>query len=255
MSDVKSRYFVKLAYTGTAYHGWQRQPDAITVQEVLEDALSKVLRDRINVVGAGRTDTGVHARVFYAHFDCGYDSESIQNMQLLHKLNSMLPADIAIYAITAVPNDAHARFNALSRTYMYYICTRKDPFFADFSWLITRSLDTDAIAVTGRQLLNHNDFSSFAKSNTQVKTNICNVYEASWKQEGHLLIFKISADRFLRNMIRAIVGTLVDVGLRKITPDDFDQIILSRDRRNAGYSAPACGLHLTEIKYPAAVIL
>ncbi len=218
MQDGKSRHFIKLAYTGTNYHGWQRQPEAVTVQEALENALSKVLRDKINVVGAGRTDTGVHARVYFAHFDCGYDSEGIQNMQLLYKLNSILPSDIAVYDITAVQPDAHARFNALSRTYMYYICTRKDPFWAGFSWLFTRKLDILAIEEASLLLLNNNDFSSFAKSNTQVKTHICKVHEAIWVKEDHLLIFKISADRFLRNMVRAIVGTLVDVGLEKITP-------------------------------------
>lgn len=254
MQDKETRYFIKLAYTGTNYHGWQRQPEAVTVQEVLENALSKVLRDKIIVVGAGRTDTGVHARVYYAHFDCLYKSESLQNMQLVHKLNSMLPSDVAVYEIKTVRPDAHARFSALSRTYMYYICTRKDPFWAEYAWLFTRKLDIEAIEEASIQLLNHNDFSSFARSNTQVKTNICRVYEASWKQENHLLIFKISADRFLRNMVRAIVGTLIDVGLRKISPEEFNRIILSCDRRNAGYSAPACGLYLTEIKYPENIL-
>lgn len=250
MQEFTQRYFLKLAYVGTNYHGWQKQPSSITVQELLEEAISKVLRVRTGVIGAGRTDTGVHARVFYAHFDAEHDFNSISNMQLQYKLNSMLPSDIAIERIMAVTPGAHARFSAISRTYNYYICTTKDPYMAAFSWLFERELNVQAMQEAAKQLLLYSDFSSFARSNTQVKTNNCTIHEASWVQEGHLTIFRITADRFLRNMVRAIVGTLIDVGLQKMSVTDFVQVIKSRSRGKAGLSAPACGLHLTGIKYP-----
>ncbi len=206
-------------------------------------------------MGAGRTDTGVHARDFYAHFDCFYPVQDIEAMQLQFKLNRILPADIAVHNIIPVIPDAHARFDAGSRTYQYKIACRKDPYQAQFSWLFERKLELGKMQDAAGLLLQHTDFASFARSNTNVKTNVCKVYKASWEKEGHMLIFEIQADRFLRNMVRAIVGTLVDVGLGKVSREDFDRIIQSKDRRNAGYSAPACGLHLINIEYPANIFL
>lgn len=255
MHQLTNRYFLKLSYTGTNYHGWQKQPNSISVQEKVEEALSTILCNKTGVVGAGRTDTGVHAREFYAHFDAEHDAESLQSIQLQYKLNSLLPPDIAVHDIIAVQPGAHARFSALSRSYMYYICTRKDPFLDGFSWQFTRELDIEALEQASRRLMEHDDFSSFARSNTQVSTHICAVYEATWTRYKNTLVFKITANRFLRNMVRAIVGTLVDVGLKKLTPDGFNQIILDRDRRSAGYSAPACGLYLTEIQYPDTIFI
>ncbi len=255
MESVGYRYFLRLSYVGTNYHGWQIQPISITVQEVVEDALSKVLRENIGLVGAGRTDTGVHARDFYAHFDNIHNFESIKNMQLQFKLNRILPADVAVHDVLPVKPGSHARFDALSRTYKYYISTKKDPYQTPYSWLYERHLDIKAMQEAASILKQNQNFSCFAKSKTQVKTDNCDVYEAEWIQEDHIIIFKITADRFLRNMVRAIVGTLIDVGLHKISVDGFLKIIESRNRSKAGFSAPACGLHLTEIKYPESVFL
>lgn len=255
MEKVGYRYFLKLSYIGTNYHGWQKQPAAITVQAVVEDALSKVFREQIGVLGAGRTDTGVHARDYYAHFDSIHSFDSIKNMQLQFKLNRILPADVAVHDVLPVKHGSHARFNALSRTYKYFICTTKDPYQIPYSWLYERHLDIKAMQEAATMLKQHQNFSCFAKSKTQVKTDKCHVHLAEWVREDHMIIFKITADRFLRNMVRAIVGTLIDVGLHKISLDDFLKIIESRNRSNAGYSVPACGLHLTEIKYPESIFL
>ena len=249
------RYFLRLSYLGTNYHGWQIQPGSITVQELLQEALSLVLRDKTAVLGAGRTDTGVHAKVFYAHFDSHYPCKEIMQMQLHFKLNRILPLDIAVHEIIPVIPEAHARFHATNRTYQYFISRQKDPYESQFSWLLERKLDVGKMQEAAMRLLNHKDFASFARSNTNVKTNDCEIYQAFWKQQNHLLKFEIQADRFLRNMVRAIVGTLVDAGLGKITADDFETIILGKDRRKAGYSAPACGLHLTGIEYPQHIYL
>lgn len=249
------RYFLRLSYLGTNYHGWQIQPESVTVQELLQDALSLVLRNKTVVLGAGRTDTGVHAKVFYAHFDSPNQYEEIQQMQLQFKVNRILPPDIAVHEILPVTPDAHARFHATSRTYQYFIAMQKDPYQSQFSWLLERKLDLGKMQEAALRLLNHKDFSSFARSNTNVKTNDCQIYHAFWEQQSHILKFEIRADRFLRNMVRAIVGTLVDAGLGKITADDFETIIFSRNRSNAGYSAPACGLHLTGIEYPSGIFL
>ncbi len=250
MNPQPYRYFLRLSYLGTNYHGWQIQPDSVSVQEVLQDALSLVLRADTGLTGAGRTDTGVHAAMFYAHFDSALCPESIRDMQLAFKVNRILPPDIAVHDILPVVPDAHARFSATSRTYQYHICTKKDPYRAGISWLYERALKLEALQEAANRLFHHSDFASFARSNTQVKTTICHIKQASWTQKGHMITFEVNADRFLRNMVRAMVGTMLDVGLEKLSSDNFEQIILSRDRRKAGKSAPACGLHLTGIEYP-----
>ena len=233
----KLRYFIKLAYNGTNYHGWQSQPNASSVQETLNKAFSVVLNSEINVMGAGRTDTGVHAKEMYAHFDfeTPFDSQN-----LIHKLNSYLPKDIVIYDIIPVHNEAHARFDATKRTYEYHINTFKDAFLQDESWYFHQELDIDLMNEASKLLFNHIDFQCFSKVNTDVNTFDCTIFEAHWtrgtaeqgadKQENDKIVFTISANRFLRNMVRAIVGTLVNVGLHKITLDDFNEIIKSKNR-------------------------
>lgn len=230
-----------------AYHGWQRQPDAVTVQEKLEDALSQLLQDSISVMGAGRTDSGVHAKQMFAHFDC----KIITDIKMLtFKLNSFLPKDIAIHEIFGVDTDAHARFDALSRSYQYRVATQKSPFNFDFAYYLKQPLDIDKMNEACKLLFNYIDFQCFSKSNTDVKTYNCKLTEAYWTKVGTEFIFTISADRFLRNMVRAIVGTMINIGLDKIDVDQLNTIIKSKDRSKAGYSVPAKGLYLTEVVYP-----
>ena len=243
------RYFVKLSYNGNAYHGWQWQENAITVQQVLEEALSAIFAGKIAVTGAGRTDTGVHAREFYAHFDHEKHFEDAELKEKIFKLNGFLPADILISDIMRVKDDAHARFSALSRTYEYYISTRKDPFNNELAWLVYGSLDIDEMNKGAAILLEYKDFTSFSKLHTQVNTNNCNVMEAVWESKDHLFVFNIKADRFLRNMVRAIVGTLVDIGKKKTDIEDLRNIIEAKDRSAAGLSVPAHGLFLANIEY------
>jgi tRNA pseudouridine38-40 synthase len=240
------RYFIKLAYNGTLYHGWQYQPNAATVQETIIKAVSTLLNSEISIVGAGRTDTGVHAKKMYAHFDFEI---SFDRWNLVHNLNSFLPKDIIVYDIIAVPDEAHARFDALKRTYEYHINTFKNPFLQEQSWYFHQKLDIDLMNKAAAMLYNHTDFQCFSKVNTDVNTFNCTVFEASWKQNNHQLVFTISANRFLRNMVRSIVGTLINIGLHKITLDDFDTIIVNKKRNKAGFSVPAHGLYLTEIEY------
>jgi tRNA pseudouridine38-40 synthase len=240
------RYFIKLAYNGTNYHGWQVQPNASSVQETLNNALSVILNSEINIMGAGRTDTGVHAKEMFAHFD--YDP-TLEVHSTLHKLNSYLPKDIAIYDIIPVHEDAHARFDAKKRTYQYHISSVKNVFSQEESWYYHQNLDVELMNQATKILLNHTDFQCFSKVNTDVNTFNCTIYEAYWKQENNQLIFTISADRFLRNMVRAIVGTLVNIGLHKITLSDFNSIIENKNRNEAGFSVPAQGLFLTKIEY------
>ena len=247
---MKNRYFLKLAFDGTRYNGWQVQKNAHSVQAEVNKALSTLLREEINTTGAGRTDTGVHAQLFFAHFDSSATMDQTDCEQLAYKLNHLLPADIAINGLYPVHQDAHARFDAVSRTYHYIICTQKDPFMTGRAWLIEQPLDLTSMQLAADHLLQHHDFSSFAKANSQTKTNRCVVQQAFWHTEGNVVKFVISADRFLRNMVRAITGTLVDVGLGKLSPEDFDQIITAKDRRKAGYSAPGHGLYLINIEYP-----
>ncbi len=240
------RYFIKLAYNGTNYHGWQVQPNASSVQETLNKALSVILNEEINIMGAGRTDTGVHAKEMFAHFDY---NPTLEIDSVLHKLNSYLPKDIVIYDIIPVRDDAHARFDAKKRTYNYYITSVKDVFSQEESWYYHQNLDVELMNQAAKILLNHTDFQCFSKVNTDVNTFNCTISEAYWTQENNLLIFTISADRFLRNMVRAIVGTLVNVGLHKITLPDFNSIIENKNRNEAGFSVPAQGLFLTKIEY------
>jgi tRNA pseudouridine38-40 synthase len=240
------RYFIELAYKGINYHGWQYQPDADSVQETLNKALSLLLKTDIDIVGAGRTDTGVHAKQMFAHFD--FESE-IDAPQLVHKLNSFLPKDIAVYNILKVSDEAHARFDATKRTYEYHIHTTKDVFENDGSYQFQLSLDIDKMNQACEILFKHNDFECFSKVNTDVHTFNCVIFEANWNQNGNKLVFTISADRFLRNMVRAIVGTMINIGTGKISLADFEKIIDSKDRSQAGFSVPAHGLYLTKIEY------
>jgi tRNA pseudouridine38-40 synthase len=243
------RYFLHLSYKGTRYFGWQRQPNAISVQEVIEKTLSTVLREEIAVVGAGRTDTGVHASFYVLHFDVL--NEIIEPEKLLYHLNRFLPDDIAIQKIKKVNSDFHARFSAVSRTYKYFISTVKDPFTADTSYQFTVPLDIEKMNEAAKMLFEYTDFTSFAKLHTDVKTNNCKIFQAEWETENNQLVFTIKADRFLRNMVRAIVGTLLEVGKDKITVDDFRKIIEMKNRGAAGTSAPPQGLFLVDIGYNA----
>ncbi|WP_190809473.1 tRNA pseudouridine(38-40) synthase TruA [Flagellimonas sp. S3867] len=241
------RYFIQFSYFGKAYHGWQNQPNAITVQEVLEKALSTLLRKKMELVGAGRTDSGVHAREMFAHFDVDgiEDSE-----ELTYRLNAFLPEDIAVKKISTVVLEAHARFDAIERTYEYWVVQEKNPFYADFAHLVKLPLNVDAMNESAQYLLEYDDFECFSKSNTDVKTFLCDVRKAFWEIKGDKLVFTISADRFLRNMVRAIVGTLLDVGLGKMKPEEINLILQSKDRGKAGVSVPAKGLYLTKVTYP-----
>lgn len=246
------RYFIQLSYKGTNYHGWQIQPNAISVQEVLEKTLSTVLRQKIEVVGAGRTDTGVHASFFVLHFDVNEELNYLEN--LVYKLNSLLPTDIAIQKIWLVANDLHARFSAVSRTYKYYISTKKNPFKADTSFKYLLPLNIDKMNEAARILAEYEDFTSFSRLHTDVKTNNCKILWAEWEVLNTQLIFTIKADRFLRNMVRAIVGTLLEVGKGKLSLNDFRKIIEAKDRAAAGASAPAKGLFLVDVEYPEEIL-
>ncbi len=247
----KQRYFIELAYDGTNYHGWQIQPNAISVQEVLNDALATILRETVETLGCGRTDTGVHARQLYAHFDLGSieDNSTIDLVKTVNSLNAILPDDIAVKRIIPVHADAHARFNAFSRSYEYHVHFEKDPFKINQSWQLRDKPDIALMNVAAKIIMEYTDFSCFSKSNTQTFTNNCKITRAEWVYSAHCLVFHISADRFLRNMVRAIVGTLMRVGKKEIEPEDVRAIIESKDRSSAGTSVPACGLYLTEVKY------
>jgi len=246
-SSIPLRYFLQLSFKGTAYHGWQRQRNAMSVQQILDETLSKLLKENILTSGAGRTDTGVHARVFYAHFDTKH--EALHKTEIVYRLNSMLPFDIAIQRIFPVKDDAHARFDATSRTYEYVISRTKDPFLKDYTCYLYGELDLEKMNEAAQLLLGTKDFGCFSKSRTQVKTNICTVISAEWIAKDHRLIFTITADRFLRNMVRAIVGTHIELGQDKITLDDYIAVIKGRNRSDAGYSVPAEGLSLMDIQY------
>ena len=240
------RYFIELAYKGTNYHGWQYQPSSDSVQETLNKALSLLLKTDIDIVGAGRTDTGVHAKQMFAHFD--FETE-IDIPQLVHKLNSILPKDIVIFNIIKVADEAHARFDATKRTYEYHIHTTKDVFENDGSYLFQLPLDVNKMNEACQILFKHTDFECFSKVNTDVRTFNCTIFEAHWKLDGNKLVFTIAADRFLRNMVRAIVGTMINIGTGKIGLEDFEKIIDSKDRSQAGFSVPAHGLYLTKVEY------
>lgn len=242
------RYFIQLSYDGTGYHGWQFQPNGVSVQETLEKSLSVVAREKVAVTGAGRTDAGVHAAFYIAHFDS--EHQGLDHEKILHSINCLLPADIAVQRIYKVHAQAHARFDAISRTYKYYIFHTKDPFSRNYAVKEARMPDIIKMNEAASKLHDYEDFTSFSRLGTDVKTNNCKIMAAQWTMEGKQLVFTITADRFLRNMVRAIVGTLLEVGLAKITVKDFCQIIEARDRCAAGASAEAKGLFLTDIGYP-----
>ncbi|MCH5217193.1 MAG: tRNA pseudouridine(38-40) synthase TruA [Muribaculaceae bacterium] len=243
------RYFLRLSYDGTDFHGWQRQPNAPSVQQKIEEALGTVLRHDTPVTGAGRTDTGVHAREMYAHFDSDttFDPEGLKR-----SLNNMCGHSIAIHDILRVKDDAHARFDATARTYQYRIITRKDPFQDRYAWRLQQIPDLDVMNWAAALLLLTADFTSFAKLHGDAKTNICNVSNAAWTidEASGVITFTITADRFLRNMVRAVVGTLIEVGRHKLSIPEFRQVIRAKDRCEAGMSVPAKGLFLTRIEYP-----
>ncbi|MCW9037441.1 tRNA pseudouridine(38-40) synthase TruA [Altibacter sp.] len=241
------RYFIEISYNGKNYHGWQVQPDAASVQEVLEKSLSTLLRKEIKITGAGRTDTGVHAKQLFAHFD----TEPLADASVLQfRLNSLLPKDISVKNILEVNEEAHARFDAVEREYKYVINLEKDPFSIDLAYFIYQQPSVALMNQAAKILLDYNDFQCFSRSRTDVKTYYCNINKASWEEVDQQLIFTIAADRFLRNMVRAIVGTLLEIGFEKITLEDFHNILKSRDRSKAGASAPAQGLFLTRVRYP-----
>ena len=248
------RYFIEFSFRGTNYHGWQIQDNANSVQGVLNKALSVLLKEDIQSLGAGRTDTGVHAKFYVAHFDCSIPDLDV-NSSFLYSLNHILPLDISVKEIIAVKPEAHARFDALSRTYSYVICRNKDPFWLGLAWNYHANLDLTNIRIATNQLYHHSNFLSFSKVGSDVKTSNCKVYAADWSESENTLIFTIRADRFLRNMVRAIVGTLIEVGRNKITPERFSEIIELKDRSLAGASAPAEGLYLTNIEYPVGIYL
>ncbi len=240
------KYFIKLAYNGKNYHGWQIQPDAISVQEKINIAVSTILREKIVVVGAGRTDTGVHASQMFAHFETEKDLDT----NFAYKLNAILPSDIVIFNIKLVHDDAHTRFDALSRSYEYKIWLGRNPFLLETTLqLHHQKLNIDLMNEAAAILYEYEDFECFSKVKTDVHTFNCNVTEAKWVLNKNELTFHISANRFLRNMVRAIVGTLIDVGKEKITVKDFRKIIESKNRSNAGTSVPAKGLFLTKVEY------
>jgi len=243
-----ARYFIFISFKGTSYHGWQLQPRALTVQEVLDEALSLILSEKICTTGAGRTDAGVHASFFCAHFDSSFpDLDNKRNF--VFKLNRFLPDDISVKEIRKVIPDANARFSAVSRTYKYFISRTKDPFTYDSSWFIHGPLDVENMNKVSALLMNYSDFTSFSRLHSGNLTNICRVYNAFWTNEEKSLIFTIRADRFLRNMVRALTGTIVNVGKGKISAGEFEMIIQAKDRGRAAMSAPAKGLFLTDIEY------
>lgn len=254
MNTVKTRYFIFISYKGTSYHGWQLQPNAVTVQKILDEALSTILEEEILTTGAGRTDTGVHASAFCAHFE-SHSSDLDERKNLLFKLNRYLPKDISVSIIRKVMPDAHARFSAVSRTYKYYISRVKDPFREESAWYIHGNLDVPMMNRACAILIEQSDFTSFSRLHSDNKTNICKIYAASWEEKDNVIEFTIRADRFLRNMVRAIVGTMVETGSGKINLDEFRDIILARDRCRAGKSAPAKALFLTDIEYPDEIFL
>lgn len=243
------RYFLELEYFGKAYHGWQRQPNAVSVQQVVEKALSTLLQETVEIVGAGRTDSGVHARQIFAHFD----SEADLSEEFIFRINSVLPRDISLKSLKSVKADAHARFHAVSRSYEYHVVNRKDVFVIDTAYFVQRELNVERMNEAAEILLEYNNFKCFSRSRTDVFTYNCAIENAYWEQQEDRLVFHITADRFLRNMVRAIVGTLLQIGLGKIEVQEMHRIIKSENRSEAGASVPAHGLYLTKIKYPNSI--
>ena len=253
------RFFITFTYNGTRYCGWQRQPNGIAVQEELEKALSTILRTPIELTGAGRTDAGVHALNMIAHFDIADDTTvdyrllTVDSKRLINNLNSLLPYDIAVKKVERVTDDAHARFDALSRKYEYHIITHKNPFLKEQACRIHFPLNLELMNEAAKVLFEYEDFTSFSKLHTDVKTNNCTIMEAYWQQRGEELVFTIKANRFLRNMVRAIVGTLMEVGRERLTIEGFRQVIEAKNRCSAGHSVPACGLYFIEAEYPETI--
>ncbi len=243
------KYFIQLSYLGKNYCGWQIQPDQPSIQETLTKAIDTALQENVEIVGSGRTDTGVNAKNYIAHFEC---SEHIKDKkQFIFKLNTLLPKDIAIQDCWPVPEDAHARFSATKRSYSYQITQEKNPFLIDQAYYIKRKVDLELMNLAAQKLKNYRNFKAFSKVKTQVYTYNCEIYEADWQDLGNgILEFNITANRFLRNMVRAIVGTLIEVGLQKISISDFEKIIESQERSKAGKSVPAEALCLKYIEYP-----
>lgn len=241
------RYFIEFAYKGTNYHGWQSQPNAVTVQETLEKALSLLLRQPIELTGAGRTDSGVHASQMFAHFD---SEIPLDIPVLIKKLNSFLPKDIAVFNFHPVHDEAHARFDAVLRTYNYHIHIRKNAFECHDSWYFQHELNLEKMNSACAILFEYTDFECFSKTHTDVYTFICKITEAFWTQNGDTIVFTITADRFLRNMVRAIVGTMINIGLGKTEVNDLHRIIATKNRSEAGFSVPAHGLYLSKVEYP-----
>jgi tRNA pseudouridine38-40 synthase len=241
------RYFIELSYKGTHFHGWQKQPNASTVQEELEKAFGVLFRQSVEIIGSSRTDAGVHAEQQFAHFD--WPSEIVYKDRLIHGLNSILPQDIAVKQLITVENDIHSRFAATHRCYEYRIIRQKNPFLPDLAYHFRPELDMNRMNEAAALLLKYIDFECFSKIHTDVKTFLCQIEYAYWQQTSSGLTFYIKANRFLRGMVRAIVGTLLEIGRGRITIEQFEQIILSKNRKNAAAQAPACGLFLTEVGY------
>lgn len=245
------RYLAEIAYRGTAYHGWQRQDNATSVQQVVEEALTTILRTNTSITGSGRTDTGVHCKRQFFHFETETDLAD----KFVYQLNNYLPKDISIGTVRAVNDSGHARFSATSRSYEYHISRVKNPFEIDLSFFYSRELNVTTMNEAAALLIGMQDFEAFSKVKTDVNTFDCDITNARWAQEGEHLVFYISANRFLRGMVRAIVGTLLQVGLGKLTVAEFDGVIQSRNRKKAGASAPAHGLYLTDVGYPNAIFI
>ena len=250
MEKIKQRFFLKLAYDGTNYHGWQMQQNAVTVQQRLNESLQVITRQPIETIGAGRTDTGVHAKQLFAHFDSEKATWMVNKKRFLLSLNSLLPPDISVQDILEVAPDAHARFDATLRSYEYHIHFEKNPFLVNQSWFLRDYPSIELMNEAANLLVGTKDFSCFSKSNTQVFTNICTITRAEWATNDRGIVFHISANRFLRNMVRAIVGTLLEIGLGKKTIGYIHQVLASQNRSEAGTSVPAHGLFLTKISYP-----
>lgn len=246
------RYFIYLSYNGANYCGWQTQPNGITVQESIEKALGIILRSPTPILGAGRTDSGVHARMMVAHFD---SAETLDKEFVKEKLNRILPWEIAIHRLAEVKSEAHARFDATSRLYRYYVTTEKDPFQHPFKYKIRHQPDLDAMNTCAKLLFEYIDFTSFSKLHTDVKTNNCKIMQAEWMRQGNEYIFTIRANRFLRNMVRSIVGTLLEAGSGKLDAEDMRHIIEAKNRSKAGTSAPGHALFLEDITYPPEIFI
>jgi len=255
VGNANQRYFIELIFNGTAYHGWQIQNNAITVQAIVDKALSTILRQEIKTIGCGRTDTGVHAKQLFAHFDCPESDVERQSVTLVKSLNAVLPNDIAVKKLYRVPNDVHAHFSAVSRSYEYYIHFEKDPFLDGLSWELRDKPDLSKMNEAAKIMMSYQDFSCFSKAHTQVFTNNCEIYRADWQWiNDDRLVFNISANRFLRNMVRAIVGTLIEIGNGKKTIESIHSTIESKNRSVAGTSVPACGLYLSQVVYPNLIL-